>query len=167
MLPLLLILFHSIHLLVALPDEKWIYTPKDFDHNAQWKSFHRSVQFLPGDLAETMSDSFVSKLSRQLEQEDDEQEEGDDQPADNNFEQENDDVYRVQPFVEGISEYDEYQQAWRLLGFMIDCDDTRMNMYDDDYYYHQQGGSWDGGTGEGCHRYVLWAAVSGIVCWSV
>lgn len=60
--------------------------------------------------------------------------------------------YAVQPFVEGESDYNEYQQAWRYLGFMVDCNDGMTN--DDD------GGSWDGGTGEGCHRYVLWAAVS-------
>jgi hypothetical protein len=62
--------------------------------------------------------------------------------------------YSVQPFVETESEYDEYQQAWRYLGFMIDCNDYTYTGDDDD------GGSGDGGTGEGCHRYVLWAAVS-------
>ena len=46
-------------------------------------------------------------------------------------------------------EYDEQQQAWRYLGFVIDCDSAT----DDD-------ASWDGGTGEGCTRFVLWAAVS-------
>ncbi|VEU40007.1 unnamed protein product [Pseudo-nitzschia multistriata] len=60
------------------------------------------------------------------------------------------DPYSVQPFVEGMSEYDEYQQAWRLLGFMIDC-----NMSDDD----DNNGSGSGDTTEdGCARYVLWAA---------
>jgi hypothetical protein len=54
--------------------------------------------------------------------------------------------YRVQPFVEGVSDYDEIQQAWRLLGFMIDCDD-KYSAADDDNY------------GKGCSRYVLWAAV--------
>ena len=61
--------------------------------------------------------------------------------------------YSVQPFVSGESEYDEYQQAWRYLGFVIDCDS---NMDDDS--------SWDGGTGEGCQRYLIWAAVSRF-CW--
>lgn len=59
--------------------------------------------------------------------------------------------YSVQPFVEGMSEYDEYQQAWRLLGFMIDC-----NSVDDD-----GSGSGSGSedvTEDGCARYVLWAA---------
>ena len=64
-------------------------------------------------------------------------------------------VYKVQPFVEGISNYDEYQQAWRLLGFMIDCNAGKL--YDDD---DGGSGSGDKGTGEGCMRYVLWAAVS-------
>jgi hypothetical protein len=60
--------------------------------------------------------------------------------------QEDNTQYRVQPFVEGISDYDENQQAWRLLGFMIDCDDKYSGSDDDNY-------------GSGCSRYVLWAAV--------
>lgn len=60
--------------------------------------------------------------------------------------------YSVQPFVNGEMEYDEYQQAWRYLGFVIDCDSNN----DDD-------SSWDGGTGEGCLRFLIWAAVSFII----
>mmetsp|Transcript_19597 Transcript_19597/g.28333 ORF Transcript_19597/g.28333 Transcript_19597/m.28333 type:complete len:155 (+) Transcript_19597:104-568(+) len=60
--------------------------------------------------------------------------------------------YASQNFVDGSYEYDEYQQAWRYLGFVIDCDAST----DDD----DRSGSYDGGTGDGCHRYVLWAAVS-------
>ena len=60
------------------------------------------------------------------------------------------DPYKVQPFVNGDEEYDEAQQAWRFLGFMYDCEAS----YDDD------GNSWDGGTGEGCTRFLMWAAVS-------
>lgn len=72
-------------------------------------------------------------------------------------------AYKLSPFVEGESDYDEYQQAWRLLGFMIDCDDDISNWMTDDYY-NQQGdnnnrGSGDQGTGDMCTRYVLWAAV--------
>mmetsp|Transcript_34012 Transcript_34012/g.82466 ORF Transcript_34012/g.82466 Transcript_34012/m.82466 type:complete len:431 (-) Transcript_34012:221-1513(-) len=65
-------------------------------------------------------------------------------------------TYRVQPFAEGISEYDEYQQAWRFLGFMVDCNAKET----DDDNQHDGGGSnsYDGGTGEGCKRYLLWAA---------
>jgi len=59
--------------------------------------------------------------------------------------------YATQAFVDGEYEYDEYQQAWRYLGFMIDCDSS--NDDDDD-----GSGSYDGGTGEGCSRYVVWAA---------
>jgi hypothetical protein len=67
--------------------------------------------------------------------------------------------YNVEPFVEGESDYDEYQQAWRYLGFMIDCNDG--GNYDDD------GGSWDGGTGEGCSRYLVWAAVRSRIIFEV
>ena len=59
------------------------------------------------------------------------------------------DSYSVQPFVNGEVEYDEQQQAWRYLGFVIDCDSAT----DDD-------ASWDGGTGAGCTRFIIWAAVS-------
>lgn len=58
--------------------------------------------------------------------------------------------YSAQPFVEGMSEYDEYQQAWRLLGFMIDC-----NSVDDD---DASGSGSEDVTEDGCARYVLWAA---------
>ncbi len=61
--------------------------------------------------------------------------------------------YSVQPFVEGMSEYDEYQQAWRLLGFMIDCNGAS----DDD---ENSGSGSEDTTEDGCARYVLWAAVS-------
>jgi hypothetical protein len=63
--------------------------------------------------------------------------------------------YRVQPFVEGIGEYDEYQQAWRMLGFMIDCEVTDGDDKDNDSH------SRDGSVLEdGCARFILWAAVS-------
>ena len=74
-------------------------------------------------------------------------------------------IYKLSPFVEGESEYDEYQQAWRLLGFMIDCDDEITNWMTDDWYQQngENRGSGDQGTGEGCNRYVMWAAVRFIV----
>eukprot|EP00804_Cyclotella_cryptica_P002572 CCRYP_010406-RA/>CCRYP_010406-RA protein AED:0.04 eAED:0.04 QI:451/1/1/1/1/1/3/884/508 len=65
------------------------------------------------------------------------------------------DPYSVQPFIEGMSNYNEYQQAWRLLGFMIDCNTV---IYDDDDG-RSNGGSRDQQlTEDGCSRYVLWAA---------
>ena len=62
-------------------------------------------------------------------------------------------AYSVQPFIPGLGKYDEYAQAWRLLGFMIDCNEVTE---DDDYA--NDNGSNDGGTEEGCTRYLLWAA---------
>ena len=62
------------------------------------------------------------------------------------------DPYSIQPFVEGLGDYDEYQQAWRLLGFMIDCNTVTT---DDD----ASGSGSEETTEEGCTRYVLWAAV--------
>ena len=73
------------------------------------------------------------------------------------------DPFSIQPFVEGMSNYDEYQQAWRLLGFMIDCN-THVNGDDDDDGKSQHSGD-EEITDEGCARYVIWAAVSSIfVC---
>mmetsp|Transcript_26805 Transcript_26805/g.62659 ORF Transcript_26805/g.62659 Transcript_26805/m.62659 type:complete len:524 (-) Transcript_26805:297-1868(-) len=63
-------------------------------------------------------------------------------------------IYNVEPFVYGVDEYDEYQQAWRLMGFIVDC----YPMVDDDYYQNDGSGSGDQGTEDGCARYVLWAA---------
>lgn len=50
-------------------------------------------------------------------------------------------------------EWDDYQQAWRMLGFMVDCEDD--SHWDDDGY----SGSGDNSfSADGCRRYVLWAA---------
>lgn len=67
-------------------------------------------------------------------------------------------MYSSQPFVEGVSDYDEYQQAWRLLGFMIDCDAVG----DDDVAdSHDNKNNNNGGqrSADGCGRFLIWAAV--------
>ena len=69
------------------------------------------------------------------------------------------DPYSVQPFVEGMSEYDEYQTAWRLLGFMVDCDTEN----DDDYHisYHSHSSDYNDTmyvSENECARYVIWGA---------
>jgi hypothetical protein len=78
-------------------------------------------------------------------------------------------IHRISPFADGAYEYDSHQQAWRLLGFMIDCDDQYLssssNNCDDGNNNRKGSGSGDGGTGEGCHRYVIWAAVCVCVGW--
>lgn len=57
-------------------------------------------------------------------------------------------------FLDGSQTYyDEYAQAWRLLGFFIDCDapeydERRRNLEGENDY------------NIGCRRYLLWAAVS-------
>ena len=48
------------------------------------------------------------------------------------------DPYTVQPFVQGLGDYDEYQQAWRLLGFIVNCntendDDYAVSQHSNDY----------------------------------
>ena len=74
------------------------------------------------------------------------------------------DQYSKQFVDGGETYYDEYSQAWRLLGFYIDCDSP----------YERQGDCGGGGGGDNqdvqydangnvirdCVRYLLWAAVS-------
>lgn len=66
----------------------------------------------------------------------------------------------AQSWADGVNqEWDDYQQAWRFLGFFIDCDDDSHWHYDDDTYVQQYSGSGDEEyTASGCPRYVLWAA---------
>jgi hypothetical protein len=53
-----------------------------------------------------------------------------------------------QQFVDGAETYyDEYAQAWRMLGFYIDCDEVNNDRRRLE------------GDGDGCQRYLLWAAV--------
>jgi hypothetical protein len=107
----------------------------DLPHD-KWVSLQRNVEFLPA----TNEGRIPNLDGRKL-----------------RSSRSNSSPYSVQPFVEAESDYDEHQQAWRYLGFMIDCNDyTYVFAGDDD----GGSGSGDGGTGEGCHRYVLWAAVS-------
>ena len=65
------------------------------------------------------------------------------------------DPYSIQPFVEGMSEYDEFQTAWRLIGFMIDCSAP---FQDDDGHQSSHHSRDEEVTESGCARYVLWAA---------
>ena len=60
-------------------------------------------------------------------------------------------------FVDGTETYyDDYAQAWRLIGFYIDCNAKEYEQEADERR-KLQGGE-DGG--EACARYLLWAAVS-------
>ncbi|KAL7554809.1 hypothetical protein ACHAWF_018358 [Thalassiosira exigua] len=116
------------------------------DANHESKRFKKNKESVGVDLGDAKIRA-RRKLARSLEDEDDSS--GGDTSS-GAYDKYN--PYSVQPFVEGISEYDEYQQAWRLLGFMIDC-----NAADDDDYGSQHSGSGDV-TDEGCTRSVIWAA---------
>jgi len=112
---------------------------KYFESDSQWLSVSEDLEFLPNtDLPPLPKSPNKRKL---------EMEEGEDSTT---GAWEEYDPYSVQPFVEGMSEYDEYQQAWRLLGFMIDC-----NSVDDD---DGSGSGSEDVTEDGCARYILWAA---------
>ena len=110
----------------------------------KWKSLNQDVDFVPADGIDPQM------VSRFLEQGNYYEEEV---TTDDNRMKGMDYIYDNQPFAYGDGDYDEYQQAWRLLGFIVDCNP----MVDDDYYDQ---GSGDSGTEDGCARYVLWAAVS-------
>mmetsp|Transcript_52592 Transcript_52592/g.127410 ORF Transcript_52592/g.127410 Transcript_52592/m.127410 type:complete len:596 (+) Transcript_52592:385-2172(+) len=120
----------------------------------KWQSLSENVEFVPSD---QIDQKFVGRF---LEQQDNnydggyyygaEEDEEDDDRAANSAKYQK--IYGVEPFSYGEVEYDEYQQAWRLLGFIIDCNP----LVDDDYF--QNSGSGDQGTEDGCARYVLWAA---------
>ena len=56
----------------------------------------------------------------------------------------------------GETFYDEYSQAWRALGFYIDCDANEADYYEEDRRRSLEGEDQQGG----CLRYMLWAAVS-------
>jgi len=121
---------------------------KDYDPKLaeNWISISEDVEFLP--LLNNDKRKKQKKKIRKTRSLEEEGGEGDTTGAWADY-----DPYSVQPFVEGMSEYDEYQQAWRLLGFVIDC-----NLVQDDDYQSSHHSSGDEVTEEGCARYVLWAA---------
>ena len=106
----------------------------------------------------TSSSRTNQQQKRTLEEGEAEDAEEEQQPASSSTREDNS-QYRVQPFVEGVSDYDAYQQAWRMLGFMIDC--NTVSAYDQSQNNNNNNGhsNDNDGTGEGCTRYVLWAAV--------
>ena len=87
--------------------------------NAKWISMSKDIDFLPVD--DLPKKKRPSKRARSLENEEEEEDDAEyyaDEDGDGTGEWEKYNPYSVQPFVEGMGDYDEYQQAWRLLGFM-------------------------------------------------
>ena len=166
------------------------YIPSSLLENEEgdWISLHPEIEFLPSDYYGSKSPQYNERIAaatqqflsyqgssthkyrnhrsdsrqkkRELEEGDGEAEE-EEQPASTSTREDNS-QYRVQPFVDGVSDYDAYQQAWRMLGFMIDCntvsayDQSQSNNNNNNQNEHSNDND---GTGEGCTRYVLWAAV--------
>jgi len=64
-------------------------------------------------------------------------------------------------FIDGSETYyNDYAQAWRLLGFYTDCNAPRNNFNECD---DEDGGGSGDNDEVACQRYLLWAAVS--TCW--
>ncbi|KAL7499869.1 hypothetical protein ACHAWT_008717 [Skeletonema menzelii] len=61
--------------------------------------------------------------------------------------------YSTEPFVDGMEYYDEEQQSWRKLGFIVDCQAN-----DDEMYSQHSGDNNQYVTETGCARYLIWAA---------
>ena len=57
--------------------------------------------------------------------------------------------------MDGMEYYDEEQQSWRKLGFIVDCQAN-----DDEMYSQHSGDNNQYVTETGCARYLIWAAVS-------
>lgn len=70
--------------------------------------------------------------------------------------------YGSEMFVDGLEEYNTYSQAWRLLGFMTDCNTNDDEMYQES---HHSKDNYEV-TQSDCHRYLLWAAVSSFSLYS-
>jgi hypothetical protein len=106
----------------------------------RWQSLNVDVEFIP---AEGIDPKLLYRFLEQA---------GEEEGTDSATFSKMASIYNVESFAKGGVEYDGYQQAWRLLGFIIDCNP----MGDDDAV---ASGSGDKGTEDGCARYVLWAAV--------
>uniref|UniRef100_A0A7S4AQY9 Uncharacterized protein n=1 Tax=Pseudo-nitzschia australis TaxID=44445 RepID=A0A7S4AQY9_9STRA len=119
----------------------------------KWMSLSADVEFIPAD---GIDRKIVHRFLEQGDYEEEEEEEEDESETAETYSGMTgmESIYDVEPFVYGVDEYDEYQQAWRLMGFIVDC----YPMVDDDYYQNGGSGSGDEGTEDGCARYVLWAA---------
>ena len=117
------------------------FIPKSEMPQNDWISMDQNVQFLPAD---ANSPESIHRAHRQLSN------------AYSN-------AYDSQPFADSTADYSSYQQAWRMLGFMIDCSVTNDGTQGSGDKNRQNGGG-NAATGEGCQRYVVWAAVSLCVC---
>ncbi|KAL3918528.1 MAG: hypothetical protein SGILL_004194 [Bacillariaceae sp.] len=124
------------------------------DQDQKWKSLNEDVEFIP---AEGIDPQILRRFLEQNDEEDEAAEyyatEEEEDSGSGGASSKMKSIYNIESFAYGGEEYDEYQQAWRQLGFIIDCHP----MVDDDYYANE-GGSGDQGTEDGCARYVLWAA---------
>jgi hypothetical protein len=75
-------------------------------------------------------------------------------------------------FVDGNTYYDEYSQAWRVLGWYIDCSSSQQNKnkrrnLEEDAAAEEGddgGGEYYANENLSCRRYILWAAVSATEC---
>ena len=107
------------------------------DTGREWVTFDNGIEFLPASGVNAPME-YVRKLSSE------------------GFE--NNPFMEI--FVDGTDTYyDEYAQAWRALGFYIDCD-AKFYQVDDDEEDEKDDNYDQVNNIYGCQRYLLWAAVS-------
>jgi len=114
-----------------------------------WMSVNENVEFLPL----LNNKSVVQRRMEDVDQQQDDDAYTASSTGTTTGAHDNSDPYSHQPFIEGLGDYDEMAQAWRMLGLMVDCQHKAVE--DDDYH---QSGSGDQGTDDGCSRWILWAA---------
>ena len=68
--------------------------------------------------------------------------------------------YYSSKFVDSTKSYDGYQQAWRLLGFYIDCSQRGRDEHDSKDHNSHDGEDNTYKSNSRCVRYLIWAAVS-------
>ena len=143
---------------------KWLreaYNNKDIplDSGRDWITLPNGVEYQPGPIEDELNDPRMAKLrERSLGYSSSgnynvNYNEGYKRAAYGNLRKYDGDANAMTtPFIDGSeSYYDEFAQAWRALGWYIDCDNT---------FYAQADEDDDRDESSGCKRYLLWASVS-------
>jgi hypothetical protein len=139
--------FASALLLLMLP-AVGAMTTQNFSSDQNWVSVSESMEFLPADIEDESSPALRRVQQRMLN-------------------------YYQSDMVDGMeTQYNEYAQSWRLLGFYTECQDNaagqgaRRRLEDAAAQDNGQGNDdqaaqeyQDAAVSQNCQRYLLWGAV--------